>query len=165
MLDVHDEIYLVARIEKLLDGNSIHTSVQPYLLQMNDSNKLKAAIKLNKKMHQLAKTKLVDYRQPFAWAAKPIYRRKKSFMRNLSPLDVFELDKDAKFCVYEQDAQHLCDEDLYKYLADFRSKEKYLNKLIQISGISLNIELNDCLAMEFCEKNNKNMFLNKSSSK
>jgi hypothetical protein len=37
---------------------------------MNESNKIKTAIKVNKKMQQLLKTKLANYRQPFAWAAK-----------------------------------------------------------------------------------------------
>jgi dedicator of cytokinesis protein 9/10/11 len=70
VLDVHDEIYLVARIEKLLDGNSIHASIHPYLLQMNEANRTKAALKLNKKVKQLMKTKLANYRMPFAWACK-----------------------------------------------------------------------------------------------
>lgn len=70
VLDVHEEIYLVARVEKLLDGSNLHSSIQPYLIQMNETNKVKAAIKLNKKMQQLMKTKLASYKQPFAWAAK-----------------------------------------------------------------------------------------------
>jgi hypothetical protein len=70
VLDVHDEIYLVVRIEKCLDGANLSSSVQPYLTQMNENNKVKMAIKLNKKNQQLMKTKLVNYRQPFAWAAK-----------------------------------------------------------------------------------------------
>ena len=70
VLDVHEDIFLVARIEKCLDGNNLHSSIQPYLLQMNDANRLKAAIKLHKKVQQLIKTKLANYRQPFAWAAK-----------------------------------------------------------------------------------------------
>ena len=68
--DVHDEIYLVVRIEKCLDGTSLHQALLPYLLPVNETNRVKAAIKLNKKMQQLLKTKLANYRQPFAWAAK-----------------------------------------------------------------------------------------------
>jgi hypothetical protein len=52
--DLHSEIFLVARIEKLLDGSSLHASVQPYLLQQNEAQtsaaKLKASIKLHKKV-------------------------------------------------------------------------------------------------------------------
>lgn len=68
--EVHDEIYLVVRIEKMLDGCNLHSSMQPYLMQMNETSKIKAAIKLNRKMNQLMKTRLVNYKQPFAWAAK-----------------------------------------------------------------------------------------------
>jgi len=69
--EVHEDIYLVVRVEKCLDGTSLHSSLQPYLNPINDgSTKVKTAIKLNKKMQQLLKTKLANYRQPFAWAAK-----------------------------------------------------------------------------------------------
>jgi hypothetical protein len=63
----------VARIEKYLDGTSLHSSVQPYLNQIRTGgNKLKTAMKLNKKMRQMLRTNLVNYRQPFAWGAKYI---------------------------------------------------------------------------------------------
>lgn len=46
----------------------------------------------------------------------------------------YEIDNDTKFSIYEQEEQHLADEDLLKYLNDFKSKEKYLNKLAAIAG-------------------------------
>ena len=50
----------------------------------------------------------------------------------------YELDTDAKFHVYEQDVSHMSDEDLFKYLSDYRTKEKYLlNKLTQITNACL----------------------------
>jgi hypothetical protein len=127
ILDVHDEIYLVVRIEKLLDGSSLHSSIQPYLAQANDANKLKMAIKLNKKMQQLLKTKLCAYRQPFAWAVRPVYKK-------LDNSNRFKIDNESKFQIFVQEAQHLGDEDLFRYLGDFHTKEKYINKLAQISG-------------------------------
>lgn len=137
VLDINENIFLVVRIEKILDGNTLHSSIQPYLLQMSEPNKIKAGIKLNKKMNQLLKTKLVSYRQPFAWAAKPLYKKisdsKTSCCR-------FELDKDTPFQIYAQDMYHLSDDDLFKYLNDYRTKEKCLNKLTQINGdIKLNL--------------------------
>lgn len=72
--DVHDDIYLVVRIEKCLDGASLHQALQPYMLPVSETSRVKTAIKLNKKMQQLLRTKLASYRQPFAWAAK--YRLK-----------------------------------------------------------------------------------------
>lgn len=137
ILDVHDEIYLVGRVEKILDGNSLHTSIQPYLIQMNDSSRVKAAIKLNKKIKQLMKTRLRSYRQAFAWFAKPIYKR----LATSKALD-YVLDNESKFLVYEQDENHLSDEDLFKYLGDFRNKDKYLNKMASLSA-EISIVLHD----------------------
>lgn len=70
LLDVHEEIYLVARIEKVLDGMNLNSSVQAYAGQVNENNRLKLALRLNKKMQNLAKSKIIFYRQPFAWAAR-----------------------------------------------------------------------------------------------
>lgn len=159
-MNVHDEIYLVARIEKLLDGNSIRESMQPYLNQMqsqsqsnsslssssnlNESSKLKASIKLNKKFTQLIKTKLSQYRQPFAWAFKSCF---------IKPINsnCYELDKDARFHVYEQDVTHMNDEDLFKYLIDYKTKEKYLlNKLTQVTSacVSFHVEISELTSNE-----------------
>lgn len=143
--DVHEDIYLVGRVEKVLDGNNLHASIQPYLIQMNESSKKKAAIKLNKKIQQLMKTKLKSYRQAFAWFAKPIYKR----LAKSKSLD-FTLDNESKFLVYEQDENHLSDDDLFKYLSDFKNKDKYLNKMA-----SLNADISIFL-QEFDKKINSN---------
>ena len=140
--DVHEEIFLVARIEKCLDGASVHSSVQPYLTQIhNENNRIKTAIKLHKKNQQTIKTKLANYRQPFAWAARPIYKKLK---KSGQLMPHFELNKDAKFTVYEQDVQGLSDEMLLGYLNDMIcSKEKNLSKLVEIPSADLKIYLND----------------------
>ncbi|RNA16405.1 Dedicator of cytokinesis [Brachionus plicatilis] len=143
--EVHEDIYLVGRVEKILDGNSLHSSIQPYLIQMNEPSRIKAAIKLNKKIQQLMKTRLNSYRQPFAWFAKPIYKR----LATSKNFD-FALDNESKFVVYEQDENHLSDEDLFKYLGDFKSKDKYMNKMASLSA-DISIFLND-----FDKKNNEN---------
>lgn len=127
--DVHEDIYLVGRVEKVLDGSNLHASIQPYLIQMNESSKIKAAVKLNKKIQQLMKTKLKSYRQAFAWFAKPIYKR-------LATAKTFDLilDNESKILVYEQDENHLSDDDLFKYLGDFKNKDKYLNKMASLNA-------------------------------
>ena len=61
--------------------------------------------------------------------------------------------------MYEQDMQTLSDEHLFKYLHDYRSKEKYLYKLNEIS-MSLKLFINDFPADFFVEKNS---FINKTS--
>lgn len=54
----------------------------------------------------------------------------------------YEIDIEAKFTIYKQDEQHLSDEDLFKYLNDFKPREKYLNKLIPLNGV-IEITLNE----------------------
>jgi dedicator of cytokinesis protein 9/10/11 len=114
----HDRIYLVARIEKILDGKSYSSSLVPYL-KANKKN-AKTAIKLNRKM-KLICSKLGAYRMPFAWAVKPVFNK------------IGDIDS-SEFIIYQQDINHLNDDELFKYLADFGTKEKHLNKLTQIDG-------------------------------
>ena len=54
----------------------------------------------------------------------------------------YELDVESKFIIYEQDIQTLNDEHLYKYLNDYRTKEKYLHKLNEING-TIKLFIND----------------------
>lgn len=61
--------------------------------------------------------------------------------------------------MYEQDAQTLSDEHLFKYLHDYRTKEKCLYKLNEIN-MSLKVFLNDFPADLFVDKNS---FINKTS--
>ncbi|CAF0807517.1 unnamed protein product, partial [Brachionus calyciflorus] len=159
--DVHEDIYLVGRVEKILDGNSLHSAIQPYLIQMNESNRIKAAIKLNKKIQQLMKSKLSSYRQAFAWFAKPIYKRLVTSSSSKT-LD-FVLDNDSKFQIYEHDEDHLSDDELYRYLSDFKLKEKYLNKLASLNA-DISLTLND-MTKKFCENDtcfDRSMLINPS---
>lgn len=141
VVDVHDEIYLVARIEKCLDASSFHSAVQPYLTQtQNENHRIKTAIKMHKKTQQLLKTKLANYRQPFAWAARSLYK-KLNFKENGKLKSRYELDKEQIFSVYEQDAHSLSDECLLAYLRDLHhSKEK---NLIDIPNADLRVFLNN----------------------
>ena len=86
IVDPHEEIFLVARIEKILDGKTQSSSLQPYLNSSSSpSTNMKLASKLNKKMKFIC-SKLGAYRMPFAWAAKPIY--KKSTTYNVPSLSI-----------------------------------------------------------------------------
>lgn len=71
----------------------------------------------------------------------------------------YELDNQTRFTIYEQDVQTLNDENLFKYLNDYRAKEKYLYKLNEISG-SLKLYIND-FPSDIIE--NKGSFINKTS--
>lgn len=136
LLDVHEEIYLVARVEKILDGVGLGSSVQAYTGgQLNDSARLKAALRIYKKMNALAKSKLASYRQPFAWAARPIFKR------SAQTTGGYDLDSDGKFSIFKHDEQHLSDDDLFKYLNDLRARERS-SKLVSLNG-DIHVTLKD----------------------
>lgn len=65
----HSDVFVVVRIEKILQGG-ICQSAEPYLRATKDC-------KLGAKVHKgvLASSyRLGNYRMPFAWAAKPLFR-------------------------------------------------------------------------------------------
>ncbi|XP_008177200.2 dedicator of cytokinesis protein 11 isoform X2 [Chrysemys picta bellii] len=125
----HVEIFLVARVEKVLQGSITHC-VDPYI---KNSDPVKAA----QKVHKLAKqvcSRLGQYRMPFAWAARPVFKDSQG-----------TLDLDGKFSpLYKQDSGKLSSEDLLKLLAEFRKPEK--TKLQVIPG-HLNITI-ECIPLE-----------------
>ncbi|KAL0190647.1 hypothetical protein M9458_013345, partial [Cirrhinus mrigala] len=58
----------------------------------------------------MACSRLGQYRMPFAWAARPVFKDASG-----------TLDKSARFsALYRQDSNKLSEEDLFKLLADFR---------------------------------------------
>lgn len=114
----HDDIFIVVRIEKILQGG-INQSTEPYLKAAKD---LKFAAKTHKAIRQYS-CKVGHYRMPFAWTAKPLFRKYSS-----------ELDTDGEFlAIYRQDCNKLKDEEIVKILSDYRKPEK-LNKLTVIPG-------------------------------
>lgn len=113
----HSDIFIVVRIEKILQGG-INQSSEPYLKASNPKMEQKT-IRTIKQYSQ----KVGQYRMPFAWTAKPLFR-----------LYSNELDTDSEFpAIFRQDCNKLKDEELLKYLNDFRKPEK-LSKITTIPG-------------------------------
>uniref|UniRef100_H2Y9C6 Dedicator of cytokinesis protein 9 n=1 Tax=Ciona savignyi TaxID=51511 RepID=H2Y9C6_CIOSA len=105
----HNDIYLVARIEKVLQG-SIKACAQPYMKSDSDNHKTAAKVLKHAKP---ACQRLGQYRMPFAWTAKPLFDNTHGHINT----NGFEY-------VYKQESNKLAQEDLLKFLCDFKRPEK-----------------------------------------
>ncbi|CAI8049924.1 Dedicator of cytokinesis protein 11 [Geodia barretti] len=105
----HEEVYLVARIEKVLQGG-ITTCAEPYM-------KLGDAVKSTQRILQqvpLLCSRLGTYHMAFAWAARPVFQSGGN-----------KLDLTAEFtALYKQERERLSNEELLKILSDFKNIHK-----------------------------------------
>uniref|UniRef100_A0A3B4V581 Dedicator of cytokinesis 11 n=1 Tax=Seriola dumerili TaxID=41447 RepID=A0A3B4V581_SERDU len=126
----HADIFLVARVEKVLQNGITHCA-EPYI-KTSDINK--TAQKVLKAAKQTCQ-RLGQYRMPFAWAAKQVFKDAQG-----------SLDMDGKFSpLYRQDSSKISTDDILKLLADIRKPEK--SKLQTIPG-QLNVTI-ECVPPDF----------------
>ncbi|RVE75246.1 hypothetical protein OJAV_G00015200 [Oryzias javanicus] len=121
----HPEIFLVARIEKVLQGGITHCT-EPYM-RSSDSTKIAQKVLKNAKT---ACSRLGQYRMPFAWAARSVFKDASG-----------TLDKSARFsALYRQDSSKLSDEDMFKLLTDFRKPEKMAKLPVLLGNLDVTID-------------------------
>ncbi|CAJ1079445.1 dedicator of cytokinesis protein 9 isoform X9 [Xyrichtys novacula] len=121
----HPDIFLVARIEKVLQGGINHCA-EAYM-KSSDSAKVAQKVLKNAKW---ACSRLGQYRMPFAWAARPLFKDASG-----------TLDKSARFsALYRQDSNKLSNEDMLKLLADFRKPEKMAKLPVILGNLDVTID-------------------------
>ncbi|KAL0970254.1 hypothetical protein UPYG_G00239490 [Umbra pygmaea] len=126
----HADIFLVARVEKVLQNGITHCA-EPYTKPSDISKTAQKVLKTAKQTCQ----RLGQYKMPFAWAAKQVFRDAQG-----------SLDMDGKFSpLYRQDSSKISTDDLIKMLADIRKPEK--SKLQIIPG-QLNVTI-ECVPPDF----------------
>ncbi|TTI92372.1 Dedicator of cytokinesis protein 9 [Bagarius yarrelli] len=79
---------------------------------------------------RVACSRLGQYRMPFAWTARPVFKDASG-----------TLDKSARFsALYRQDSSKLSDEDLFKLLADFRKPEKMAKLPVILGNLDITVD-------------------------
>ena len=125
----HEQIYLVAKIERVLQGSISKTS-QPYC-EKSDSEKIVNGII---KQVKSACNRIPEHRMPFCWGAVSLFDKKGSFapggfQSSFKGQENFQIPFGD---LYRQEANKLKDEELFRFLSEIGKSGKNLDKLDRI---------------------------------
>ena len=96
---------------------------------MKSSDSAKVAQKVLKNAKQACQ-RLGQYRMPFAWAARTLFKDASGM-----------LDKNARFSpLFRQDSNKLSNEDMLKLLADFRKPEKMAKLPVILGNLDVTVD-------------------------
>ncbi|XP_037081413.1 LOW QUALITY PROTEIN: dedicator of cytokinesis protein 9-like [Pollicipes pollicipes] len=128
----HSEIFLVVRVEKVLQG-SVAVSCDQYSRPADAKHLAKMHCQIRQSCDRLG-----GYRMPFAWSARPLFRS----TADLDPADFAAL--------YRHEPNRMTDEDILKLLQDWRKPDK-LSRLSVIPGsLKVSVQLHGGQPLENC---------------
>ncbi|XP_015793400.1 dedicator of cytokinesis protein 9-like [Tetranychus urticae] len=121
------DMYLVLRIEKVLTG-SISSTSDGYI-KSSENGIGKLGVKMHKSARATCQRMGTQYRMPFGWAVKPLFKSTKC------------LDTSSDFgLIYRQENNKLSDEDLIKHLNELKNNEKLRNVTVIPGKISCTLK-------------------------
>ena len=126
----HEQIFLVAKIERVLQGSISKTS-QPYCEKADSEKIVNSIIKQVKS----ACNRIPEHRMPFAWGAVSLFDKKGAFAPagfhsvRTGEQENYQLPFGD---LYRQEANKLKNEELFKFLAEIGKSGKNLDKLDRI---------------------------------
>uniref|UniRef100_A0A8B9CIW6 Dedicator of cytokinesis 8 n=1 Tax=Anser brachyrhynchus TaxID=132585 RepID=A0A8B9CIW6_9AVES len=148
------DIYLVIKIEKVLQQGEIGDCAEPYMvLKESEAGKTKEKIEKLKAQAESFCQRLGKYRMPFAWIPIRSTSDKKATLLQARRLSERSLSSEDNYpssnfktisltlsTFFKQEGDRLSDEDLFKFLADFKRSSSLQRRIKTLPG-TLKLEI------------------------
>uniref|UniRef100_A0A8B9GF53 Dedicator of cytokinesis 8 n=1 Tax=Amazona collaria TaxID=241587 RepID=A0A8B9GF53_9PSIT len=148
------DIYLVIKIEKVLQQGEIGDCAEPYaVLKESEAGKMKEKIEKLKAQAESFCQRLGKYRMPFAWIPIRSTSDKRAMLQqgrrfserslsleDSSPVSNFKTVSLTLSTFFKQEGDRLSDEDLFKFLADFKRSSSLQRRIKTLPG-TLKLEI------------------------
>uniref|UniRef100_A0A8B9GF97 Dedicator of cytokinesis 8 n=1 Tax=Amazona collaria TaxID=241587 RepID=A0A8B9GF97_9PSIT len=153
------DIYLVIKIEKVLQQGEIGDCAEPYaVLKESEAGKMKEKIEKLKAQAESFCQRLGKYRMPFAWIPISLtnvfnlstlereipetegLNERSLSLEDSSPVSNFKTVSLTLSTFFKQEGDRLSDEDLFKFLADFKRSSSLQRRIKTLPG-TLKLEI------------------------